>query len=1016
MTIAENGLGAPIVLSEHGAPFVVDGLVRFYVDPAGSDSNDGLSPGSAWQTLGKVNAETIPAGAQVLFKGGETFLGSLVLREGQHYGLAGATIVYGSYGTGKATIQASSNSESGVDALNPHDVTIRDLSFVGTGSTVSTGCGVHAQNNLLDGSKLPGLRLINLEVSAYGIDGIAIRTGDDAVAAEAASGFDAPLIDGCVVHDCTGNTVTNRGMGIVVRGLHGLKLYDVSTTDPIVQNCTVYNCTGKTGLGNHSGNGIFVGEGISGGLVQYCLAYDNGANGSGSVGIWMADCLDTVIQFCVTRGQRTSFGSSDGGGFDIDGGSQGCIIQYCYAVDCDGPGYLLYQWNAGGTHLLPLNNNTIRYCISENNSASDTDKYGEFMFGSDEASDASGNFIYGNTFYNDHDDGFALMVYSGTTNRFINGGFFNNILVAASGKVVTSKSSVVPASSFLIRGNLYWPSGAAISIKWGATTYSSIAAWRAATGTETDGGIDISIPLDPMFAGTVPVGNVDAVNDPALAAYQTQIGSGARGHGQDILALVGITPPRDFFGNVVPQNDYDIGCFESETITPLPLSLTGSPVTTGEVGLAYAGFTATAFYGTAPYTYSLAGDWPDGISIDPSTGAVSGTPTEHGTFADLNVQVTDANMDTAQLSSSFTLTVLRENLLRALAWVQGPNTVLTDQGNGRMRIARSGANPKAWKEPSLTPGATYRLYGNVYINGGWGSGAVRVCDTGTFNSGTSFTTANMTANVLIDTTFVALDTAAWFLGMLLFTGTVDGRYMEFDKDFRLELVSLPFSPLSVREVEAWWTAKPFSGGNWTDERAGHALDMTGAVYNATGWPGTNASCVSFDGIDDFGVLDIPAFVPVGADPGFMLLVVNQKRLSADGNHNTMFGYGDSGATSRTVGRRVTSTVNRAKADTGDGLTGVERQYTSVDFSGAHVLFVEHTGTQVNYYVDGGAAQSSAVVPATVNNRLHIGAAPHSPPGAFSLMDVRDAIVGVGLLSSSDRAALMAWAMARAGLG
>jgi hypothetical protein len=182
---------------------------------------------------------------------------------------------------------------------------------------------------------------------------------------------------------------------------------------------------------------------------------------------------------------------------------------------------------------------------------------------------------------------------------------------------------------------------------------------------------------------------------------------------------------------------------------------------------------------------------PDGITINPATGQVSGTPTEFGTFAGLNVQVTDVNMDTAQLPSAFTLTVLRENLLRDLAWVQGPNTVLTDQGNGRMRMARSGANPKAWKEPLLTAGATYRLYGNVYINGAWGSGAVRVCDTTTFNSGTSFTTANMTANTLIDTTFVALDTAAWFLGMLLFTGTIDGRYLEFDKDFRLELVSLP---------------------------------------------------------------------------------------------------------------------------------------------------------------------------------------------------------------------------------
>lgn len=795
ITVAENGLGAPIVLSDRGAPFVVEGLApvtHFYVDPAGSDSNDGLSPGSAWQTLAKVNASTFNPGERVLFKGGSTFSGQLVLREDQHYGALGNSVVFGSYGTGKATIQTTANAQDGVDALNPHDVTIQDLIFIGTGSAVSTSRGVHAKSYLGAGTRLPGVKVIGLEVSQFGIDGILFDGNnylDDPNAA--LSGFDAPLIEGCVVHDCTGNAITNYGDGIAVLGVWGMGLHGPNILNPVIRNCIVYNCTGKSGLVQHSGNGIIMAAGVDGGLIENCLAYNNGQNGAGSVGIWMADCINSTIQFCVTRGQRTTPGASDGGGFDIDGGCQNCVIQYCYAVGCDGPGYLLYQWGGGTTELLPLSGNTIRYCISENNSATDPTLYGEFMFGSDEARDAPNNRIYGNTFYNDRVGGSGLMVYSGTTQGFVGGGFFNNIIVATSGKLINSKGSAVPAASFLVQGNLYWTDGSLVSIKWGSTTYSSIAAWRAATGKETDGGNDTSIPLDPMFTGTVPAGNVDAVTDPALAAYQTLVGSGARGHGRDILALLGITPPRDFFGNVVPQNGYDIGCFESDTITPLPLSLTGSPVTTGEVGLAYTGFTVTAIYGTAPYTYSLVGDWPAGITINSSTGEISGTPTEHRTFADLNVQVMDATMDTAQLSSSFTLTVERENLLRDLAWVQGPNTVLTDQGNGRMRIARSGANLKAWKEPSLTPGATYRLYGNVYINGAWGSGAVRVCDTTTFNSGTSFTTANMTANALIDTTFVALDTAAWFLGMLLFTGTVDGRYMEFDKDFRLEYVSGP---------------------------------------------------------------------------------------------------------------------------------------------------------------------------------------------------------------------------------
>lgn len=81
------------------------------------------------------------------------------------------------------------------------------------------------------------------------------------------------------------------------------------------------------------------------------------------------------------------------------------------------------------------------------------------------------------------------------------------------------------------------------------------------------------------------------------------------------------------------------------------LSISGTPVLTATEDEAYAGFTATASGGAEPYTYSLVGTWPAGISIDTGSGAVSGTPTESGTFAGLSVRVTDANLDTADLDT-----------------------------------------------------------------------------------------------------------------------------------------------------------------------------------------------------------------------------------------------------------------------------------------------------------------------------------------------------------------------------
>jgi hypothetical protein len=69
----------------------------FHVDAAkGDDGRDGLTPETAWRTLGKVNRELLKPGDQVLFKRGELWRGQLHSQSGDATGV----VLYGAYGEG----------------------------------------------------------------------------------------------------------------------------------------------------------------------------------------------------------------------------------------------------------------------------------------------------------------------------------------------------------------------------------------------------------------------------------------------------------------------------------------------------------------------------------------------------------------------------------------------------------------------------------------------------------------------------------------------------------------------------------------------------------------------------------------------------------------------------------------------------------------------------------------------------------------------------------------------------
>ena len=108
-----------------------------------------------------------------------------------------------------------------------------------------------------------------------------------------------------------------------------------------------------------------------------------------------------------------------------------------------------------------------------------------------------------------------------------------------------------------------------------------------------------------------------------------------------------------FSVNVIDANK-GIATASITLVVTAALTLTFPAPPSGVIGMAYTD-TLTAAGGTPPYTFSIsAGTLPAGLTLNASTGVVSGTPTTAGTSS-FTVKVTDAKSATATFATSITI-------------------------------------------------------------------------------------------------------------------------------------------------------------------------------------------------------------------------------------------------------------------------------------------------------------------------------------------------------------------------
>ena len=153
-------------------------------------------------------------------------------------------------------------------------------------------------------------------------------------------------------------------------------------------------------------------------------------------------------------------------------------------------------------------------------------------------------------------------------------------------------------------------------------------------------------------------------NSPAMTvyggsgSYTFSVATGALPTGLTLNASTGaITGTPQSFGNftikVTDGNNVVATSTCPFVIAPAP-TIACSVTNTGEVGLAFNSSGALVTGTTGPYTYSIAtGILPTGLTLNPSTGAITGTPTVAGAFT---IKVTDANGVTVTSTCPFTIT------------------------------------------------------------------------------------------------------------------------------------------------------------------------------------------------------------------------------------------------------------------------------------------------------------------------------------------------------------------------
>jgi YVTN family beta-propeller protein len=222
------------------------------------------------------------------------------------------------------------------------------------------------------------------------------------------------------------------------------------------------------------------------------------------------------------------------------------------------------------------------------------------------------------------------------------------------GRTVVTSSGLVTAITYIVSPSS-GGGGSFISLPWEGNSNPKLSSYGVLPTTLT-----LACPTNTAQVGDAYSSAL--VVSGGVAPFTFSITSGSLPPGLTLNTSTGAitgTPTTagtyNFTAQVVDSQSSTATSNCSIAVSPATLTLS-CPTATAQVGVAYSS-ALTASGGVAPYTFSIAsGSLPSGLTLNTSTGAITGTPTTAGTY-NFTAQVVDSKGNTATSNCSIVVSL-----------------------------------------------------------------------------------------------------------------------------------------------------------------------------------------------------------------------------------------------------------------------------------------------------------------------------------------------------------------------